>query len=62
MNRKRYSFEASKVAWDFMRACESAGVLAGFPTLRGPYTVEVLTEDQSKADALYEGFSDSPSG
>lgn len=40
--RFSYSFATSREAWAFMRACEAAGVVAGFPTLVAPYTVETL--------------------
>ncbi len=31
-----YYFANSSAAWAFMRACETAGVAAGFPALRAP--------------------------
>ncbi len=52
-----YSFATRDAAWMFMRACDTAGLSAGFPSLR-TYTVEVGIRnrmDRETADALANG-------
>lgn len=43
-----YTFATSSEAWDFMHACEDAGLAAGYPSLKKPYTVRVLRKPSRK--------------
>lgn len=36
-----YTFPTDSAAWAFMRACEKAGISAGYPSLVSPPTVQV---------------------
>lgn len=38
-----YTFATYKEAWAFMEECESKGMIAGYPTLKAPVTVKVIT-------------------
>lgn len=37
-----YKFPTSAAAWAFMNACDDGKVLAGFPSIDGAHTVQVL--------------------
>ena len=58
-----YAFAGSRetarsAAWAFMRACDAAGISAGFPSLSAPYTVQVgirTNADRDTADTLSNG-------
>ena len=36
-----YAFATSAAAWTFMRACDAAGTMAGYPSVDGRNTVDV---------------------
>lgn len=36
-----FSFTSSADAWAFMQKCDAAGKMAGYPSLKAPYTVRV---------------------
>lgn len=49
---------ARSAAWAFMRACETSGLSAGYPSLSAPYTVQVgiaTCFDRETADTLSSG-------
>jgi hypothetical protein len=49
-----YEFSSSSAAWDFMRACDAAGLAPGFPELK-VHTVKVALctyLDRERADEL----------
>jgi len=53
-----YRLGSRDAAWAFMRACDAAGLQAGFPSLRAPYTVKVTVPTwmaREKADKLSGG-------
>lgn len=53
-----YAIGAHDTAWAFMRACDAAGLMAGFPSLDGRYTVKVSIRswmDREAADKLAGG-------
>lgn len=41
-DRATYTFPTSTAAWAFYRSCDGSGLSAGYPSLRAPYTVQVL--------------------
>jgi hypothetical protein len=43
-----YKFATSDAAWTFMRRVESLGISAGFPSVDGRHTVEVLVADHTR--------------
>jgi hypothetical protein len=46
MTNTIYHFSTSSGAWQFMRACDDAGIMAGYPDGRAPrYTVKVVDPD-----------------
>lgn len=51
-----YRMSGRKVAWKFMRACDAAGISAGYPSLGpeadGLYTVQVGTDGRGHARAI----------
>lgn len=53
-----YRLGSRDAAWAFMRACDDAGLQAGFPSLKAPYTVKVAIPTwmaREKADKLAGG-------
>ncbi len=53
-----YGIGSHDAAWAFMRACEAAGLMAGYPSLDGFYTVKVAIrtwQERRDADALANG-------
>lgn len=59
--QKTFAFPTSKAAWNFMRACDSDGVMAGCParsTPTSPWKVLVLVSARTSplADALASRF------
>jgi hypothetical protein len=49
-----YQCNTSKGAWDFMRALEAAGIIAGYPSGKRDYfMVRVRATDTDKADEVY---------
>ena len=57
MKNIKYEVNTSAEAWTLLRAFEAAGVTAGYPSLKpnesGNYTVAVVAEDVTAADAVY---------
>ena len=47
-----FTFKTSKDAWSFMRACDDAGLMAGFPSLTGEPTVLVVAAHAEAAKPL----------
>lgn len=58
MDTAIYLLPSRSAAWAFMRACDAAGIMAGFPSLSGPgeaRTVEIgikTWQQREAADAL----------
>lgn len=47
-----FKFPTSKAAWAFMRACDEAKLMAGFPSLDGNNTVQVIEAHVKAARSL----------
>ena len=44
----RFQFPTSAAAWAFMRAADSSGVVAGFPSTDGEHTVAFFAPEERK--------------
>ena len=47
-----YIFADRQSAWDFMKACDAGKLLAGYPSLGSPYTVECSVRTWMDREAL----------
>jgi hypothetical protein len=49
-----YTFATSSEAWDFMHTCHETGLMAGYPSLKAPYTVRVLRKPLGSSGGVFD--------